>query len=517
MTTRSPTVPRRPLTLACLPYPSASLSTDDDEGDDEGDDAPWAALRARGDTPRRPVVSLHQGPEGSAWLHHNGSGDAVAILEDLLAAFRASANSSLEAPPAMPDDDDDDDGDARPHPQPLPSGVDRPARHDHARAVAAALEAFDRGDLEKVVLARRRRRRVPGGLHPQHGLALLVALAAAEPTGIVWGRLSGDGPAHLDDVVGCTPEHLLVRHGDTLALDTLAGSAPREEGRASAVAAPTTSPVAHTSDAHGGDVPHQGTTHPLLRSAKDRHEHQVVKDMILTSLTRALGPRLRRLEAPDVPGIKRLGRLDHLHTPVTAWLHPDGDGQHLDAVGTLVRALHPTPAVGGTPRDAALAFQAIHEGFDRGLYAGVVWARLPDVDLAVVALRGAHLHHDTIDIYAGGGLVTGSVPDTEWRELDVKCSGVEAAWAAVLQGTRASVGPSNTGPRASVGPSNTGPRASAGPTDTGARASVGPSNTGARASVGPPLAHTDDASGRALPRPQTTPPSTPPADERSAP
>ncbi|HVL28067.1 MAG TPA: chorismate-binding protein, partial [Acidimicrobiales bacterium] len=87
----------------------------------------------------------------------------------------------------------------------------------------------------------------------------------------------------------------------------------------------------------------------------------------------------------------------------------------------LVAALHPTPAVGGSPRDAALAAIAELEGFDRGLYAGPVgWVdRRGDGDWAV-ALRCARVDGRRAVLSAGAGIVAGSDPEQEWTETQAK-------------------------------------------------------------------------------------------------
>ena len=381
-----------PLTMVAHCYPATSTLA-----------GHWRRQRSR---PRQhPLVCLVQGPSGDGALNAHPSPECHRILtalHDALNAFESADTHDVgidEVNDVDDDDDDDEDDDVF---------TDQPTRAQHALAVDDATRAFAEGRLHKVVLARRRRR--AAHLTESVGLRLLVALGDDEPTGILWARFDGE---HLDDVVGCSPEHLVVRHGNTLTLDALAGSLPRN--------------LQTKDDASEDDA-------ALLTSAKDRHEHQVVKDMILASLRDVLGARLESIDAPASPVVKHLGRLSHLHTPIVAKLaasdgeNDKGDDEKMDR---LVDVLHPTPAVGGTPREGAIAFQAQHEGFDRGLYAGVLRARFPGLDLSVVALRGAHLHDDVVDIYAGGGLVAGSVAETEWRELDTKCAGVEAAWRRV--------------------------------------------------------------------------------------
>src|SRR5438105_3059657 len=100
-----------------------------------------------------------------------------------------------------------------------------------------------------------------------------------------------------------------------------------------------------------------------------------------------------------------------LGTPPTA-----GVGCSADATS----ALHPTPAVGGVPKDAALRFIREHEGIDRGLYAGLVgWVGEGRAELAV-ALRSALVRGRRARLFVGAGIVEGSSAETEWEETELK-------------------------------------------------------------------------------------------------
>jgi isochorismate synthase EntC len=91
----------------------------------------------------------------------------------------------------------------------------------------------------------------------------------------------------------------------------------------------------------------------------------------------------------------------------------------------LAGALHPTPAVGGVPRDTALAVIDAVEGFDRGWYAGGVgWADASGDGEVALALRGALLRYDEAILYAGAGIVAGSEPGAEAAETDLKLAGM---------------------------------------------------------------------------------------------
>jgi isochorismate synthase EntC len=83
--------------------------------------------------------------------------------------------------------------------------------------------------------------------------------------------------------------------------------------------------------------------------------------------------------------------------------------------------MHPTPAVGGAPRDAAARWIAASEGLDRGWYSGPVgFVDASQSGEFCVALRSALLRERSARLYAGAGIVEGSLPTTELRETRLK-------------------------------------------------------------------------------------------------
>jgi len=129
-----------------------------------------------------------------------------------------------------------------------------------------------------------------------------------------------------------------------------------------------------------------------------------------------LGPRCEHLSVSEGPEPLRFGPLVHLATGLRGELRAPAA-----SALTLVRALHPTPAVAGTPREAALRAVAALEGDDRGRYAGPVgWVDGRGDGEWVVALRGAELDGTRAVLRAGAGIVAGSDPDAEWAETQAK-------------------------------------------------------------------------------------------------
>jgi isochorismate synthase len=188
--------------------------------------------------------------------------------------------------------------------------------------------------------------------------------------------------------VGATPEKLLEKQGNRVRTEALAGSA---------------APAGHSA---------------LLQSEKDRAEHQHVVDAIRARLV-AIGASVSGACAPE---LRALSHVVHLHTPITAELSTP---LH---VLDVVAALHPTPAVGGVPEAAALAWLARHEPFARGWYASPVgwFDERGDGDFRV-ALRSAVLAGDRAHLFAGAGIVRGSRPEMELAETRLKLAALGRA------------------------------------------------------------------------------------------
>lgn len=198
--------------------------------------------------------------------------------------------------------------------------------------------------------------------------------------------------------VGATPERLVSRQGLDVAVDALAGSAPR------------------------GATPDEdhARARQLFESAKELREHALVVDGVRASLA----PLCDRVDAPDGPAVRTLRNVHHLWTPIRARLRAESPAHALSLVG----ALHPTPALGGSPRAAALTWIAAHESHPRGWYAGPVgWCDARGDGEFFVSIRSAALRGDRAWVYAGAGLVEGSDADAEWRETDAKMAVMRAA------------------------------------------------------------------------------------------
>jgi isochorismate synthase len=260
---------------------------------------------------------------------------------------------------------------------------------DRVRRARDQLAAAD-NPLHKVVLARALELVADA---PMDARAVLRRLVAADPA--AYGYLvdlsaAGDGYAGVA-LVGASPELLVARSGDRVECRPFAGSAPR-----------AADPDA---DAANGAA--------LAASAKNRHEHQLV----IETIRAALQPLCDDLSIAAEPQLSRTAALWHLCTPISGRLR-DTSTSAID----LALALHPTPAVGGVPTEAAVQLIAELEG-DRGFYAGAVgWCDAAGDGRWVVSLRCAQLSADRRSALAraGGGIVAESDPDDEVAETTTK-------------------------------------------------------------------------------------------------
>ncbi len=269
----------------------------------------------------------------------------------------------------------------------------RPDRGLWSSSVARSAGAVGRGRIDKVVLARRVDVRGPAPIDVTAVLARLGEPAeTADPmpvTVFAFGR--GDRT-----FLGASPERLVAARGRTFRTIALAGTTARGPDAAA--------------DAELAAA--------LLASEKDREEHAVVVDM----LRETLAPIASRLDIERSPHICRLPTLQHLATEVSGELRDD------HGILDLVDRLHPTPAVGGWPRAAALELLDEQEHLDRGWYAGPVgWLDANGDGEFVVAIRSGVVEGDLAHLFVGCGIVADSEPDREWTESSMKLRSLASA------------------------------------------------------------------------------------------
>lgn len=262
-----------------------------------------------------------------------------------------------------------------------------PSRETYAASVAESLLRIERGEVAKIVLARSID--LTGG-GPVDAVAILRRLAERDPGAYAYaiGLPSDDGLPRA--LVGASPELLVQRTGRQVVARPLAGSAER-----------STDPVV---DRQRGAA--------LLGSPKELAEHAFVTEGVRESLA----PYCCELAVSATPRLIATAAVWHLQTDVVGRLD-DPATSSLE----LALALHPTPAVCGVPTATARAAIGELEGFDRDFYAGAVgWCDRDGDGEWVIAIRCAEVRPDSLRLYAGAGVVAGSVPAAEVAETSAK-------------------------------------------------------------------------------------------------
>ena len=255
-------------------------------------------------------------------------------------------------------------------------------------AVARAIARIDAGEAEKVVLAR------------DHAVWSQEPFDAIDLARRLTGRFPSCHTFVVEGLVGATPELLLSRSGRTVASRVLAGTTARSADE--------------VEDAALGAA--------LLASEKDLAEHRFAAD----SVREVLAPQCADLAGEVGPRLLRLDNVQHLATTFRGHLD-DPDTSALELVG----ALHPTAAVGGTPRQAALEMIRELEGMSRGRYAAPVgWTDAAGDGEWGIALRCAELAGARARLFAGVGVVAASLPEAELEETRLKLLAMQAAFGA---------------------------------------------------------------------------------------
>jgi menaquinone-specific isochorismate synthase len=334
-----------------------------------------------------PALLVRRGPDGLGWVTTSAHGTAPPQAAELLARLRPNPAGGVPETPGSsgvaggvrwsPVGSPGLTGGTGEPDWPVGRRLDgRPAALRAWRAaVTGALQEIAAGRLDKVVLAREA---LVEADRPFPRAALLRRLRA---------RAAGTLLYASGGFLGASPELLVSRRGATAVSRPMAGTAP----------------LGATAEADG--------LARLAGSPKEAVEHRLVVDAVAEGLAKVAD----RVEVGH-PEVVRLTTVAHLASEVTAALT-----EPLPSALELAGLLQPTPAVAGTPRDAALAVIAALEPFDRGRYAGPVgWVDAAGDGEWAVALRCAELHGRRARLLAGAGIVPGSDPDAEWAETEHK-------------------------------------------------------------------------------------------------
>ncbi len=263
------------------------------------------------------------------------------------------------------------------------SRVDHPGLEGWNGNINCSLAKIAGKEMDKVVLARRTDLTFSECTDP---FSLLSRLRRNEKNCFAFLLEPCPGKAF----VAVTPERLFRVRGNDFVSEAMSGTRGRGDGSQT------------TGD--GAD--------DILFSGKNLLEHQYVIDDI-TERSEGLCDSVHVSEKRST---FELSNLSHIYSRISGTLKPGV------SLGDIISTLHPTPAVGGTPREKALELLEELEPFDRGWYAspvGIIGQR--EVDIAV-AIRSAVIEKNRAYLFAGAGIVSGSRPDREWLELEQKIS-----------------------------------------------------------------------------------------------
>ncbi len=235
--------------------------------------------------------------------------------------------------------------------------------------------------IEKVVLAREIRVKSDFSFITED---ILNRLRKEQPSSYIFALESGQ-----DCFIGASPERLIKKEGAEAFTTCLAGSIARGTS-------------AEEDDRFGDE---------LLHDQKNLHEHEVVVRAIRSAFEQGCD----RVEVPEKPILYKVRDIQHLYTPIV--------GKVKDTVSllTLVEKLHPTPALGGYPREEALLKIREIEHLDRGLYAGPIgWLDSNGDGEFAVGIRSGLLQGKEASLFAGCGIVGNSDPISEYKETQMK-------------------------------------------------------------------------------------------------
>ncbi len=261
--------------------------------------------------------------------------------------------------------------------------------------VAESVRAVENDEVDKVVVSRQVDVRMG---EPIDVADLLRRWHRLEPTASLFSM-----PTSRGQMVGASPELLVERAGNRVRSRPLAGTTNRTHESTSV-------------------LPRE-----LLASTKDSAEHRLVVEAIGSTLA----PQCSDLDVPDRPDLVHLHNITHLGTTVVGTLAPRPDGSVPTAL-ELVADLHPTPAVGGVPRDRALALISRLEPEARGHFAGPVgYVDAWGDGRWMIGIRAMTVRGPDALLAAGVGVVQGSDPGTELVEVNLKLT---AAFDALAPG-----------------------------------------------------------------------------------
>lgn len=243
------------------------------------------------------------------------------------------------------------------------------------KTISDSLKEFEKGSLDKVVLARKK------VLSFKNNVDSHTLFSDTKPASNLYEFFYHT--QHGVSFICFTPEKLFSLEGNNIIVDSIAGT--HEDGNF------------------------------LLNSKKDIEEHRFVSNYVRKTLG-TIGDNVRELFKEK---ILKLHAFSHIHSKFSAEIK----------VGTgywdIIKTLHPTPAVGGFPKQKSLDYILKNENLERGLYAGPIGHLSKNNCEIAVGIRSALIQEDKIHIYGGAGIVKESQPTNEWEETNKKIESVQ--------------------------------------------------------------------------------------------
>ena len=304
-------------------------------------------------------------------------------------AFDHHKKASLYIPAAVqqgPSLQQEERGEAGSAPTAVSELVQIPNPAQYKQGVAQGIEKIKSGELDKIVLSRSLKLSLQ---EPVDIPQLLRKLAYQNKHGYTFAADISSGGEN-STLIGASPELLVSRQGMAVTANPLAGSRPRSKD----------------------PVEDKKRAEELLSSAKDLHEHALVVEAV----AKALQPFVKNIEVPEKPSLITTETMWHLSTVVKGEL-ADAEVSSLD----MAIALHPTPAVCGAPTEKARQAIAQIEPFDRSFFTGMIgWCDEEGNGEWVVTIRCAEAKENTLQLFAGAGVVGESKPEEELAETGAK-------------------------------------------------------------------------------------------------
>ena len=273
--------------------------------------------------------------------------------------------------------------------------IDLPRKEDYYNIIDAIIKSIKLGNLDKVVISRMKHIVLEKKICINSIMRNLINLYP-ECLNYYFNFTNGI-------LFGSSPERLIQKQQQIIFTEAIAGTAPR-----------------------GKNIKQDNQfEHQLLNSKKDKKEHQFVVNEIIDKIK----PISNSYDVTDKPYVIKLKNVQHLKTIINANISKKYN------LFDLIKILHPTPAIAGTPTDKALNLILSNETNDRGWYSGPIgWIDNNENGDIFVALRSALQKNKNIYLFSGSGIVSDSIPSSEWTETEMKLEPILSSLRGTING-----------------------------------------------------------------------------------